>query len=193
MSGRWGGELSYTRSGVPASASSAAARTADVRPSVCPSLCHPVRLCGCVFRRVARRTSAHIEQSSAAARRRWSPPLAPWAGWRLDNLSECRPVSMSSTRFRHATIRRARTTILRSRVVSLTRSICERVTTSSLTVKVSPYSIAERSVPELMPVLGSQPARDVSHKPGGRLLLLFARPAVTPATLKRAATYFTAW
>jgi len=36
-----------------------------------------------------------------------------------------------------------------------------------------------------MPVLGSQPARDVSHKPGGRLPLLFARPAVTPAILKR--------
>ena len=30
---------------------------------------------------------------------------------------------------------------------------------------------------------GSQPAGDVSHKPGGRLPLLFARPAVTPATL----------
>ena len=44
-------------------------------------------------------------------------------------------------------------------------------------------------VPELMPVLGSQPARDVNHKPGGR----FARPAVTPATLKRAATNFAAW
>ena len=30
-----------------------------------------------------------------------------------------------------------------------------------------------------MPVLGSQPAGDVSHKPSGRLPLLFARPAVT--------------
>jgi len=30
----------------------------------------------------------------------------------------------------------------------------------------------------------------VSHKPGGRLPLLPARPAVTPATLKRAATNF---
>ena len=30
-----------------------------------------------------------------------------------------------------------------------------------------PYSITERSVPELIPVLGSQPAVDVSHKPGG--------------------------
>jgi len=48
-------------------------------------------------------------------------------------------------------------------------------------------------VPELIPVLGSQPAGDVSHKPGSRLPLLFARPAVTPATLKRAATDFAAW
>jgi len=53
-----------------------------------------------------------------------------------------------------------------------------------------PYSITERSVPELIPVLGSQPAGDVSHKPDGRLPLLSARPAVTPATLKRAATNF---
>ena len=45
----------------------------------------------------------------------------------------------------------------------------------------SPYSIAERRVPDLIPVL----AGDVSHKPGSRLPLLSARPAVTPATLKR--------
>jgi len=57
----------------------------------------------------------------------------------------------------------------------------------------SPYSIAERRVPELIPVLGSQPGGDVSHKPGGRLPLLLARPAVTLATLKRAATNFAAW
>ena len=57
----------------------------------------------------------------------------------------------------------------------------------------SPYSITERRVPELIPVLGSQPAGDMSHKPGGRLPLLSARPAVTPATLKRAATNFAAW
>jgi len=54
--------------------------------------------------------------------------------------------------------------------------------------KGSPYSITERRVPELIPVLGSQPASDVSHKPSGRLPLLSTRPAVTPATLKRAAT-----
>ena len=33
----------------------------------------------------------------------------------------------------------------------------------------------------------------MSHKPGGRLPLLSARPAVTPATIKRAATNFAAW
>ena len=37
-------------------------------------------------------------------------------------------------------------------------------------------------------VLCSQPAGDVSHKPGGRLPLLSARPAITVASLKRAAT-----
>ena len=58
--------------------------------------------------------------------------------------------------------------------------------------KGSPYSITERRVPELIPVLGSQPSGDVSHKPGRRLPLLSARPAVTPATLKRAATDFAA-
>jgi len=51
----------------------------------------------------------------------------------------------------------------------------------------------ERRVPELIPVLGSQPTGDVSHKPGGRRLpLLSARLAVTLATLKRAATNFAA-
>jgi len=59
--------------------------------------------------------------------------------------------------------------------------------------KGSPYSIAESKVPELIPVLGSQPAGDVSHKPVSRLPLLSTRPAVTPATLKRAATDFAAW
>jgi len=31
----------------------------------------------------------------------------------------------------------------------------------------------------MIPVLGSQPAGDVSHKPGGRLPILSARPTVT--------------
>ena len=35
----------------------------------------------------------------------------------------------------------------------------------------------------MIPVLGSQPAGDVSHKPGGRLTSLSARPAVTLATV----------
>jgi len=55
------------------------------------------------------------------------------------------------------------------------------------------YSITERRVPELIPVLGSQPAGNVSHKPDGGLPLLSARPAVTLATLKRAATNFVGW
>ena len=59
--------------------------------------------------------------------------------------------------------------------------------------KGSPHSITERRVPELIPVLGSQPAGDVSHKPGGRLPLLSARTTVTLTTLKRVATNFAAW
>jgi len=50
-----------------------------------------------------------------------------------------------------------------------------------------------RRFPELIPVFGSQPAGDVSHKPGSRLPLLSARPAVTPVTLKRAAIDFAVW
>ena len=61
-----------------------------------------------------------------------------------------------------------------------------------VTLKDRPYSITERRVPELIPVLCSQPAGDVSHKPSGRLPLLSARPAVAPTTLKRAATNFAA-
>jgi len=59
--------------------------------------------------------------------------------------------------------------------------------------KVSPCSTAKHKVPELIPVHGTQPAGDASHKPSGRLPLLSARPAVTLATLKRAATNFGAW
>ena len=49
--------------------------------------------------------------------------------------------------------------------------------------KGSPHSITERWVPEVIPVLGSQPAGDASHKSGGRPPLLSARLAVTPAVL----------
>jgi len=60
-------------------------------------------------------------------------------------------------------------------------------------IKGSQYSITERRLPELIPVHCSQPAGDVSHNTGGRLPLLSFRPAVTPATFKRAATNFAAW
>jgi len=71
--------------------------------------------------------------------------------------------------------------------------VCLSVCWSRACIKGSPYSITECRVPELIPVFGSQPAGDVSHKPDSRLPLLSARPAVTPATLKRAATNFAAW
>jgi len=61
-----------------------------------------------------------------------------------------------------------------------------------VTAKVIWLKIAHTRVPELIQVFSSQPAGDVSHKPGGRLPLLSARPAVTLATLKRAATHFAA-
>ena len=55
------------------------------------------------------------------------------------------------------------------------------------------FTPTERMVPELIPVLGSQPTGDVSYKPGGRLSLLSTRPAVTPTTLKSDAANFSAW
>ena len=77
--------------------------------------------------------------------------------------------------------------------VSVPKTSVQHNTSKHKKGKGSPYSTAECRVPELIPVLGSQPAGDVSHKPDGRLPLLSARPAVTPATLKRAATNFAAW
>jgi len=53
-------------------------------------------------------------------------------------------------------------------------------------------NVAHTQLPELIPVLGSQPAGDVSRKPSGRLPLLSTRPAVTLETLNRAATNFAA-
>ena len=50
--------------------------------------------------------------------------------------------------------------------------------------KGGPYSITVHRVPELIPVLGSQPAGDVSHKRGGRLSLLSARPQLPPQPLR---------
>jgi len=52
--------------------------------------------------------------------------------------------------------------------------------------KGTPYSTVQLRVQELIQVLGSQPAVDVSHKPGGMLQLLSAKPAVTLATHKMA-------
>jgi len=59
--------------------------------------------------------------------------------------------------------------------------------------KGSPFSITERRVPELIPIVCSRPAGDVSHKPGVGLSLLSATPTVTTATFKMAATNFSSW
>ena len=48
----------------------------------------------------------------------------------------------------------------------------------------SPNSITESRVPELIPVLGSQPAGDVSHKPG-----LPGATRVTATTFRPACSY----
>jgi len=48
-------------------------------------------------------------------------------------------------------------------------------------------------VPQLIPNLGSQPAGNVSHKPGGTLQLLSARPALTLARNPQEVTSFAAW
>jgi len=72
-------------------------------------------------------------------------------------------------------------------------SIRPSVSLSASPLTGYPYSITERRVPELIPVLGSQSTGDVGHEPGGTLPLLSARPVVTFATLKRAATRLAAW
>jgi len=69
---------------------------------------------------------------------------------------------------------------------------------SSLPLEVKKVKAAHTRLPSvgfpgLISVLGSQPAGGVSHKPSGRLPLLSARPAVTLATLERAATNFALW
>jgi len=94
----------------------------------------------------------------------------------------------------HATIAPPPASTLWLRRTDILASTTSPLPAVSLVVKGkgSPNSITERSVPELIPVLGNQPAGDVNHEPDGRLPLLSARPAVTPATLKRAATSFAA-
>ena len=50
--------------------------------------------------------------------------------------------------------------------------------------KGSPYSITERRVPELITVLGSQPAGDVNHKPDCMLPLLSPGQQLPPQPLR---------
>ena len=50
--------------------------------------------------------------------------------------------------------------------------------------KGSPYSITKCRVPELIPVLGSQPEGDVSHEPGGKLPYFPPGPQLPPQPLR---------
>ena len=120
------------------------------------------------------------------------------AGLSVDILGSPRLVSSAPGDASSASVRR------RARIHGARRSTCHRrhrrprrprsgaVPLYKVNVKAAHTRLPERRVPELIPVLGSQPAGDVSHKSGGRLPLLSARPAVTPATFKRAATNFAA-
>ena len=68
---------------------------------------------------------------------------------------------------------------------ALSSSICSiHYNTATTNSNGSPHSTAECKVLDLIPVPGSQPASEASHKPGGRLPLLSATPAVTLATLR---------
>ena len=112
------------------------------------------------------------------------------AGGRFDRCraAECQPRLLLSPLCRSRLHAACSTSAVHDRV----RHYLTELTTK-LKGKGSPYSITERRVPKLIPFLGSQHAGDVSHKPGDKLPLLSARPAVTPATLKRAATNLAAW
>ena len=69
---------------------------------------------------------------------------------------------------------------------------CRRPKPATVKRHIKKAKVAHR-VPKLIPVLGSQHACEMSHNPGGKLPLLSVRPAVTLATLKRAATNLAAW
>jgi len=71
-------------------------------------------------------------------------------------------------------------------------SRCSGNDVGKIYVEIQGVRSGDPPCPFLATVLGSQPAGDVSHKPGGRLPLLSTRPAFTLATLKRAATNFAA-
>ena len=66
---------------------------------------------------------------------------------------------------------------------------CKSLLVVSVDIRISKLCFG----PGADPVLGSQPAGDASHKPGGKLPLLSSKRAVTLATLKGPATSFAGW
>ena len=127
-------------------------------------------------------------------RRHLGPPLAAVLADDVRRVDRQAPVRVDDDAEQTRVRLRASKQIFSRSSQSTNESVSKAVSQQCLKKgKRSPYSTTERRIPKLIPVLGSQPAGDVSHKPGGRLPLLSARPAVTLATLKTAATRFAAW
>ena len=109
---------------------------------------------------------------------------------------ESRPVTVESVNvffaLADAGVRQTLRVVVQTTGLRTVTHSATNITHTNSHTKGSPYSITERRVLELIPVLGSQPAGDVSHKPGGRLPLglLSARPTVILATLERDAINF---
>jgi len=102
-----------------------------------------------VFSYLRTLTTWHCPHSPAASRRCSSRSISPaHLGPQQQTCSSCCGRVLGQTNGQidgHHTVSQ-----------TLLRIICK---------KGSPYSITDRRVPEMIPVLGSQPAGDVSHKP----------------------------
>ena len=85
---------------------------------------------------------------------------------KAEDYCNCRPFKVTASAFRLPFVPESSLMHMRCFSAILVKII------SSKKGKGSPYSITERRVPELIPVLCSQRAGDVSHKPGGRLPFL---------------------
>ena len=107
--------------------------------------------------------------------------MAPWWMSRVHACRSAATTTPSTTR---------PTSVTSSLLTSYSRPDSSPETTSSwysslltylLTSKKGNIKVAHTRLPVPEPILdlGSHPAGDVSHKPGGRLLLLSAMPAVT--------------
>ena len=138
-------------------------------PRRCRSTCSPPEAAR--RRSVAPRMSGRCRSDTRRSRRRW---------WSRSRGTGCTPSSTwrpsLSVRGRPGTVRCRRLPgsplpLASNESATCPCPTCARAANTTKHGKGSPYSITERRVPELIPVLDSQPAGDVSHKPDGRLPL----------------------